>query len=214
MSYDMYLYGMILRTNSFLLEGDYPEADTYAEIRKKYSLPGGETGTCATVLLGLGRSVKMDGTFMGKSTMPFIKKFYEGAPCDLSGLHLDETFDGLEDNVLVVGNTRTPFGEFRKFYSDPVHRWNAPKAEDIAGAKVAGIDPYFREDSVRAAEMCREMGKPYVTIDCAYDSPMHRLSAVNVVSNEFYREHYKQDHFYPRRKGNPLRPQGRQDSLL
>ena len=51
MSYDMYLYGMILRTNSFLLEGDYPEADTYAEIRKKYSLPGGETGTCATVLL-------------------------------------------------------------------------------------------------------------------------------------------------------------------
>ena len=45
MSYDMYLYGMILRTNSFLLEGDYPEADTYAEIRKKYSLPGGETGT-------------------------------------------------------------------------------------------------------------------------------------------------------------------------
>lgn len=193
MSYDMYLYGMILRTNSFLLEGDYPEADTYAEIRKKYSLPGGETGTCATVLLGLGRSVKMDGTFMGKSTMPFIKKFYEGAPCDLSGLHLDETFDGLEDNVLVAGNTRTPFGEFRKFYSDPVHRWNAPKAEDIAGAKVAGIDPYFREDSVRAAEMCRKMGKPYVTIDCAYDSPMHRLSAVNVVSNEFYREHYKQE---------------------
>lgn len=41
--------------------------------------------------------------------------------------------------------------------------------------------------------MCREMGKPYVTIDCAYDSPMHRLSAVNVVSNEFYREHYKQE---------------------
>ena len=74
MSYDMYLYGMILRTNSFLLEGDYPEANTYAEIRKEYSLPGGETGTCATVLLGLGRSVKMDGTFMGKSTMPFMKK--------------------------------------------------------------------------------------------------------------------------------------------
>ena len=113
--------------------------------------------------------------------------------CKTDFLFLDETFDGLEDNVLVAGNTRTPFGEFRKFYSDPVHRWNAPKAEDIAGAKVAGIDPYFGEDSVRAAEMCREMGKPYVTIDCAYDSPMHRLSAVNVVSNEFYREHYKQE---------------------
>lgn len=70
MSYDMYLYGMILRTNSFLLEGDYPEADTYAEIRKKYSLPGGETGTCATVLLGLGRSVKWTAPLWGNPRCP------------------------------------------------------------------------------------------------------------------------------------------------
>ena len=45
MAYDAYLYGMILRTNSFLLKGDYPKADTYGEILEKYSLPGGETGT-------------------------------------------------------------------------------------------------------------------------------------------------------------------------
>ena len=28
-----YLYGMILMTNSFLMENDYPEADTYGEIK-------------------------------------------------------------------------------------------------------------------------------------------------------------------------------------
>ena len=39
-----YLYGMILMTNSFLMENDYPEADTYGEIKEKYHLPGGETG--------------------------------------------------------------------------------------------------------------------------------------------------------------------------
>ena len=50
MKYDFYLYGMILRTNSFLLDGDYPEPDTYGEIAQRYTLPGGETGTAATVL--------------------------------------------------------------------------------------------------------------------------------------------------------------------
>ena len=113
MAYDAYLYGMILRTNSFLLKGDYPKADTYGEILKKYSLPGGETGTCATVLLSLGRSVKMDGTYMGRTTMPFIQDFYKDKACDLTSLHLDESFDGLEDNVLVAGNTRTPLGPFQ-----------------------------------------------------------------------------------------------------
>ena len=29
-----YLYGMILMTNSFLMENDYPEADTYGEIKE------------------------------------------------------------------------------------------------------------------------------------------------------------------------------------
>ena len=51
MKYDFYLYGMILRTNSFLLDGDYPEPDTYGEIAQRYTLPGGETGPAATVLL-------------------------------------------------------------------------------------------------------------------------------------------------------------------
>ena len=42
--YDVYLYGMTLVTTMNLLEGEYPEADTYSEIKESYVLPGGETG--------------------------------------------------------------------------------------------------------------------------------------------------------------------------
>lgn len=193
MKYDFYLYGMILRTNSFLLDGDYPQPDTYAEIAQRYTLPGGETGTAATVLLSLGRSVKMDGTCMGRSTLPFIRDFYADKKCDLSSLTLDESFDGLEDNVLIAGGARTVLGSFRAFYGDSVHRWSTPRREDVEGCAVAAIDPFFGTETELAAQLCRELHKPYVTIDCPYDSDLHRGSAINVVSDEFYREHYAQD---------------------
>ena len=118
MAYDAYLYGMILRTNSFLLKGDYPKADTYGEILKKYSLPGGETGTCATVLLSLGRSVKMDGTYMGRTTMPFIQDFYKGKACDLTSLHLDESFAWRTTSSSRATRAR-PWGSFRPFTPTP-----------------------------------------------------------------------------------------------
>jgi hypothetical protein len=37
--FDVYLYGMILATNSFLLKNEYPEADTYGEIKESISFP-------------------------------------------------------------------------------------------------------------------------------------------------------------------------------
>lgn len=59
------LHGQILGTHSFLLRDGFVEPDEYAEIKEKYFLPGGETGTAATVLSSLGASVKMDGTHIG-----------------------------------------------------------------------------------------------------------------------------------------------------
>jgi hypothetical protein len=58
---DVYLYGMTLLSSSYVLAGDFPELDTYGEIRENYTLPGGETGTCAVVLKSLGCSVMIDG---------------------------------------------------------------------------------------------------------------------------------------------------------
>ncbi|HKM00096.1 MAG TPA: PfkB family carbohydrate kinase [Mobilitalea sp.] len=192
MKYDAYLYGMILITNSFLLKGNYPEADTYGEIDKKFILPGGETGTCATVLASLGCNVVMDGTYMGNNTYPRINEFYQGKTVDTSRLFLDQSFDGLEDYVIIDKTTRTPFGSFGSYYTDGLHRWNEPLEADILNAQVVGIDPWFQEKTDKVVQICRENKVPYVTLDCSYDSDCHRYSAINILSNEFLAPSYKE----------------------
>ena len=56
---EVYLFGQVLDTHSFLLRGGFLQPDEYSEIDAQYFLPGGETGTAATVLDSLGVSVKM-----------------------------------------------------------------------------------------------------------------------------------------------------------
>ena len=71
-----YLFGQILGTHSFLLKDGFLEPDEYSEIKEQYFLPGGETGTAATVLSSLGVSVRMAGTFIGTEVAPMIKSFF------------------------------------------------------------------------------------------------------------------------------------------
>ncbi len=188
--YDAYLYGMILITNSFLLKGSYPVADTYGEIRKRYALPGGETGTAATILSNFGCNVIMDGTYMGNRTYPQIIDFYQGKSVNTSRLYLDKSFDGLEDYVIIDQNTRTPFGIFEDYYSNGLKRWNDSVEEDILNSRVAGIDPWFGDKAMKVVQICKENHIPYVTIDCPYDSELHKYCSVNVLSNEFISVQY------------------------
>ena len=189
--YDIYLYGMVLLTESLLLQGDYPEADGYGEIAERHTVTGGETGTCATILGSLGARVKVDGNHMGRETYGPVREFYGGLGVDVSSLTYDPDYKGLKDLVLIGGHTRTCLGQFQRYFSDPENgRWNTPRREDIANARVAGIDPFFFAASSMAARYCRELKRPYVTIDCRYDSEMHELSAVNIVSNEYIRGQY------------------------
>ena len=51
---DVYLFGQVLGTHSFLLKDGFLQPDEYSEIAGQYFLPGGETGTAATVLASLG----------------------------------------------------------------------------------------------------------------------------------------------------------------
>ena len=60
----------------------------------------------------------------------------------------------------------------------------------MAGSRAAAVDPYFGEESLRAAELCRQHNVPFVTIDSPHDSILHRQAAVNVVSKECFSEHY------------------------
>ena len=186
---DVYLFGQVLGTHSFLLKGGFLQPDEYSEIAEQYFLPGGETGTAATVLASLGVSVRMDGTWIGTEVAPMLKAFYSDKSVDLSSLCFTEDA-GVMDYVVIAGLVRSPMGRFQALFSAGERWWNIPKEEDIAGCKAAAIDPFFGEESLRAAEICRHHGVPFVTIDSPHHSALHRQAAVNVVSKECTAEQY------------------------
>ncbi len=187
---EIYLFGQILGTHSFLLKDGFLQPDEYAEISEQYFLPGGETGTAATVLDSLGVSVRMDGTWIGTEVAPMLRAFYKGKKVDLSPLYFMPDDPGVMDYVVISGLVRSPMGKFRTLFASGRRWWNVPKEEDIAGCLTAAIDPFFREESLLAAELCRKNHIPYVTIDSPHDSLLHQNAAVNIVSKECISEYY------------------------
>ena len=186
---EVYLFGQVLGTHSFLLKDGFLQPDEYSEIKEQFFLPGGETGTAATVLDSLGVSVRMDGTWIGTEVAPMLRSFYADKKVDLSSLCFTE-FPGVMDYVVIAGLVRSPMGRFQTLFASGERWWSIPKEQDIAGCRAAAIDPFFREESLLAAEFCARHHVPYVTIDCPPDSPLHRGAAVNVVSKECTGEHY------------------------
>ena len=185
MNHEVYMHGQILGTHSFLLKGAFLQPDQYSELKAKYFLPGGETGTAATVLASLGVNVKIDGTHIGTQVAPLLKSFYQDKSVDLSSLRFDPEYEGLMDYVVIAGLVRSPMGEFQSLYEPGAKiRWNMPKEEDIAACKNAAIDPFFLDATLKTAELCVKHQIPYITIDCPHDSFLHQHCAVNVVSKE------------------------------
>ena len=189
--YDVYMHGQILGTHSFYLRDGFLEPDEYAELKAKYFLPGGETGTAATVLASLGVSVKIDGTHIGYEVAPMLKKFYADKSVDLSSLYFDPDYAGLMDYVVVAGLVRSPMGVFQTLYQSGETRWNKAKEEDIINCKVAALDPFFLKETDEAMALIVKHQKPYVTIDCDHTNPLHHNAAINVVSKECLAEHYQ-----------------------
>jgi len=191
MKAEAYLFGQVLGTHSLLLRGGFLKPDEYSEIDAQYFLPGGETGTAATVLSSLGAAVKMDGTHIGREPAELIRSFYADKSVDLSSLYFDPEWEGLVDHVLIAGAYRTPLGRFQQLYESGIKRWNAPKEQNIIDCRVAGIDPYFGDETRMVAELCVKHHKPYVTIDCRHDSYLHQHSTINVLSHECTDGDYK-----------------------
>ena len=191
--YEVYMHGQILGTHSFYLRDGFLKPDEYSELSAKYFLPGGETGTAATVLASLGVKVKIDGTHIGTEVAPMLKNFYKEKSVDLSSLFFDPDYAGLMDYVVVADLVRSPMGVFQTLYANKEKRWNAPREEDIVKAKVAAIDPFFMEETTETAKLCVKNHIPYVTIDCPHTDFLHRNAEINVVSKECLSEHYKDE---------------------
>ena len=187
---EVYLFGQVLGTHSFLLKDGFLQPDEYAEIGAQYFLPGGETGTAATVLDSLGVSVRMDGTWIGTEVAPMLQAFYRDKQVDLSPLRIWKDDPGVMDYVVIAGLVRSPMGRFQALFSTGKRWWSIPQEKDIVACKAAAIDPFFGEESLQAMEVCRRHGIPYVTIDSPHDAPLHQHAAVNVVSKECTSQHY------------------------
>ena len=110
-------------THSFLLKDGFLQPDQYSEIQAQYFLPGGETGTAATVLDSLGMSVRMDGTWIGTEVAPMLKDFYKDKRVDLSALTFTEDA-GVMDYVVISGLVRSPMGRFQSLFSSGKRFWN------------------------------------------------------------------------------------------
>lgn len=190
-NYEVYMHGQILGTHSFYLRDGFLQPDEYSELSAKYFLPGGETGTAATVLASLGVKVKIDGTHIGTEVAPMLKAFYKDKCVDLSSLFFDPDYEGLMDYVVVADLVRSPMGVFQTLYANKEKRWNAPREEDIVKAKVAAIDPFFMEETLETAKLCVKHHIPYVTIDCPHTDYLHQHATINIVSKECLSEHYK-----------------------
>ena len=186
---NIYLYGMVVLSTIHRLAGNYPDADAYAEIEETHVVPGGETGNSAIVLARWGHRVKVAGPSLGRETRAGVTDFFSKRGIDCSGLPDDDGFDGVRDLVFVGGPTRTVFGRFGQYFGGP-KRWAKPSREDIASADIVGLDPYFGAESEEVARCCGELGRPYVTIDCAPDSLLHGGATATVVSGEYIRNQF------------------------
>jgi sugar/nucleoside kinase (ribokinase family) len=192
MRHDVYLYGSVLVSNAFVLASPFPKPDGYAELERTDALVSGESGIAAAILSEFGCRVKVDGYHLGRKTAPIFAAYYEGKSVDLSAMHYDDSWDGLEDYILIDrGNsTRTVLGNYGHFYSNPVKRYNQPARDDIIGARAAGIDPFNADAAERSAHYCAELGVPYATMDCPPDSYLARASSVNVLSSGYLRDSF------------------------
>lgn len=85
------------------------------------------------------------------------------------------------------------FGQF--FANKSRRRWNLANEGAIQQAKVVGLDPFFFEESAEVARLCHKHDVKFATLDCRLDSETHRLSEVNILSEEFLRSNYPEQEF-------------------
>lgn len=182
---DIYVYGMTCLSTIHLLDGKYPEPDSYREIKQTYIVPSGEGGNAALILANFGLKVKLDGPHLGTRTQQPTLEFYKKHKIDCSDMWHNPGFEGYEDLVLVGGDTRTIFGKFGSHLFGGGQRWSNPDMKAIKSSKVVSLDPFFGRESESAAAACAENKRKYVTIDLKPEGFICGNAAAVVISKEF-----------------------------
>lgn len=180
MSY-IYLYGQVMATESFLLEGEYPKADGYAAIARRHFHVGGETGTAAAILASLGEQLKIGGTHIGSRNRDLIRSYFTDKNVDISELK-ESDFEGAVDYMIIAGDTRTGLGEWSKYYARKERWYELASEASIRDCSVCALDPFWEAEGPL---LCNQYHKQYVTIDSTYDSVFTKYCEVIAISHEF-----------------------------
>jgi len=186
----VYCYGMVSPSTVFVLRDDftYPQANGYAEIAQTLPSIGGEAANSAIVLAKLGLRVRLDGNWIDRRHAERVTSTLSGYGIDVARLAVVE--DGGTDEIVIAdGHSRTVFGNYASFHDGP-RQWNEAAPEDIHDASIVCLDPYFRPDAARAARLCVEYGRPYVTQDSPYDDFIAQNAAAVVISHELRDQAY------------------------
>lgn len=188
--YDVFSYGVISTSRLILIAGDFPKADLYAEMVDQYKMTGGEAANSSIALSRLGMKVKLDGNWLGdnvdeRHTIDLLRQY----DIDTHRLTLKDNFSGPNEIVVADKNTRTIFGNYGHTFGS-VANWNDVHEEDIQNAKVVCLDPFFRAASEQVAVYCMKHKKPYVTLDCPYDSDIAKNAEVIIIAGEYRSHHY------------------------
>jgi sugar/nucleoside kinase (ribokinase family) len=188
--YDVYSYGVIAASTLHLLSKPFPAPDAYAEIAETYSMTGGEAANSSIVLSRLGKSVLLDGNWIGDTPeghalLGILRRF----DIDISRLTVQAGYGGVKEIVFSDQHTRTIFGNYEDLLFT-TRKWNIPRKEDIAQARIICLDPPFKSESAQVARYAVELGVPYVTIDCSYEDELAQQAAALIISGEFRDREY------------------------
>ncbi len=185
---DVYAYGVIAASELHLLNMPFPTPDAYAEIAESHFMTGGEALNSAIVLSRLGVSVQLDGNWIGDTPagerlLATIRSY----GIDTQRLTVKPGFAGVREIVFSDERSRTIFGNYVDLLST-TRKWNVPQKADLAKARIICVDPPFQAESALVGAYAVELGVPFVSIDCPYDTPLSSAAAAVIISGE-YRSH-------------------------
>jgi len=189
--HEVYIYGMISPSTVYLLDEQFsfPRPNEYAEIARSTFSVGGEAANSAIMLSKLGVKPKLDGNWLNKQYAAKVESRLKSFHVDISRLTVKENY-GTEEIVITGKNSRAVFGNYASFHRGK-RQWNTPKETDIKEASFVSVDPYFRNESLLAAELCLDNQKPYVTLDCKYNDFLAQNAEAVIISDELRDQVYR-----------------------
>lgn len=182
---DVYSFGMIASSTLHLLSQPFPPAEGYAEIQDTLEMTGGEALNSSLVLRRLGLSVRLDGNWLGDNAGgKRLLRLLRQVSIETGLLRIRKGYAGAQEVVFADASGRTVFGNYVRINLTS-RQWNIPRKSDLGGARIANIDPFFREESALAAQYAVRLGIPFVTVDCPPDSYIADHAAAAIVSHEY-----------------------------